>query len=116
MLTVAPVAEIVKRVPSKQLVSLYKIPAFKTAEELLAAVAGARGKLRKGGVPDTRAASRIILQVGALPVLTPPIRTQIFFLHSRLPKSCWLPWQAHASTCARVRCLTFTQRPAPPCK
>lgn len=58
-----PIIEIVKRVPSKQLVALYKIPAFKTAEELLAAVAGARGKLRKGGVPDIRAASRIILQV-----------------------------------------------------
>ena len=63
LFAVAPVAEIVKRVPSKQLISLYKIPAFKTADELLAAVAGARGKLRKGGVPDIRAAARIILQV-----------------------------------------------------
>eukprot|EP00200_Dunaliella_tertiolecta_P015815 CAMPEP_0202412058 /NCGR_PEP_ID=MMETSP1128-20130828/24089_1 /ASSEMBLY_ACC=CAM_ASM_000463 /TAXON_ID=3047 /ORGANISM="Dunaliella tertiolecta, Strain CCMP1320" /LENGTH=610 /DNA_ID=CAMNT_0049017897 /DNA_START=70 /DNA_END=1899 /DNA_ORIENTATION=+ len=72
---VAPVAEIVKRVPSKQLVALYKIPAFKTADELLAAVAGARGKLRKGGVPDIRAASRIILQDwndGRIPYYTVP--------------------------------------------
>ncbi|KAF5825865.1 P-loop containing nucleoside triphosphate hydrolase protein [Dunaliella salina] len=71
----APVAEIVKRVPSKQLVALYKIPAFKTADELLAAVAGARGKLRKGGVPDIRAASRIILQVqvpSAMPYFCTP--------------------------------------------
>lgn len=33
------------------------------ADEFLAAVAGARGKLRKGGVPDIRAAARIVLQV-----------------------------------------------------
>lgn len=44
-----------------------------TAEELLAAVAGARGKLKKGGVPDVRAAARVILQV----------------------RRCPWPWEAH---------------------
>mmetsp|Transcript_13935 Transcript_13935/g.24422 ORF Transcript_13935/g.24422 Transcript_13935/m.24422 type:complete len:625 (+) Transcript_13935:237-2111(+) len=75
---VAPVSEILKRVPAKQLMALYKIPTFKGVEELLAAVAGARGKLRKGGIPDMKAASRIVLQDwndGRIPYFTlPPSR------------------------------------------
>lgn len=59
---VSPVAEILKRVPAKTLMGLYKIPAFKDADELLQHVAGARGKLRRGGTPDMRAAARILLQ------------------------------------------------------
>jgi len=72
---VGPISEIMKRVPVKQLMTLYKIPTFKTADELLAAVAGARGKLRKGGVPDMRAAARIVLQDwndGRIPYYTTP--------------------------------------------
>ncbi len=61
--TVSPITEILKRVPAKQLMTVYKIPSFKTADELLAAVAGARGKLRRGGTPDMRAAAKIVLQV-----------------------------------------------------
>jgi nuclear GTP-binding protein len=44
-------------------------------DEFLAAVAGARGKLRKGGVPDMRAAARIVLQDwndGRIPYYTSP--------------------------------------------
>ena len=48
---------------SSSLLHLVLCCVVQTAEELLAAVAGARGKLRKGGTPDLRAAARIILQV-----------------------------------------------------
>jgi hypothetical protein len=53
-------------------------PPLQGADEFLAAVAGARGKLRKGGVPDMRAAARIVLQDwndGRIPYYTlPPSR------------------------------------------
>ncbi|KAJ9530208.1 hypothetical protein QJQ45_023474 [Haematococcus lacustris] len=75
---VLPVGEILKRVPAKQLMALYKTPAFKDVDEFLAAVAGSRGKLRKGGVPNMAAAARIVLQDwndGRIPYFTlPPSR------------------------------------------
>lgn len=49
-----PVAEIVRRCPAKQLMALYRAPAFADADEFLRHVASARGKLRKGGTADTR--------------------------------------------------------------
>ena len=48
-----PVAEIVRRCPARQLMALYRVPAYADADEFLRHVAAARGKLRKGGVTDT---------------------------------------------------------------
>ena len=44
---VAPVAGIVERVPAKQLMTTYKIAAFKGVDQFLQLVATARGKLKK---------------------------------------------------------------------
>ena len=64
-LLVSPISEILKRVPAKQLMQLYKIPAFADggADKFLQHVAHARGKLRKGGVPDMVGAAKVVLQV-----------------------------------------------------
>eukprot|EP00195_Chlamydomonas_chlamydogama_P013468 CAMPEP_0202909350 /NCGR_PEP_ID=MMETSP1392-20130828/49079_1 /ASSEMBLY_ACC=CAM_ASM_000868 /TAXON_ID=225041 /ORGANISM="Chlamydomonas chlamydogama, Strain SAG 11-48b" /LENGTH=620 /DNA_ID=CAMNT_0049599071 /DNA_START=76 /DNA_END=1938 /DNA_ORIENTATION=- len=72
---VAPIGEILARVPAKSLMQLYKVAAFKGAEEFLQLVAHARGKLRKGGTPDMRAAARLVLQDwndGRIPYFTSP--------------------------------------------
>jgi nuclear GTP-binding protein len=73
-----PVAEIVRRCPAKQLMQLYKVPAYKDADEFLQHVAAARGKLRRGGAVDAAAAARIVLQDwndGRIPYYTvPPTR------------------------------------------
>ena len=58
---VAPVAAIVARVPHKRLQHLYNVPPFDSHAALLAHIAAARGKLRKGGAPDVTAAARIVL-------------------------------------------------------
>lgn len=50
--TILPVTELVRRCPAKQLMALYKTPAFKTAEEFLVHLATTRGKLKKGGTVD----------------------------------------------------------------
>ena len=79
---VAPISEILRRVPAKQLMALYKVGAFKDADGLLAAVAAARGKLKRGGTPDVRAAARILLadwNDGHIPYYTlPPARSTEF--------------------------------------
>jgi nuclear GTP-binding protein len=79
---VAPITEILRRVPAKQLMALYKVGAFKDADGLLAAVAAARGKLKRGGTPDVRAAARILLadwNDGHIPYYTlPPARSTEF--------------------------------------
>ncbi len=93
---VAPIAEILKRVPAKTLMQvrlsschpacwvaesareaevsihvltqLYKIAGFGgSADQFLMHVAHARGKLRKGGTPDLPSAAKVVLQVGRLP-------------------------------------------------
>jgi hypothetical protein len=46
------VAVILERVPRKQLMAVYKIPAFEDVDGFLRLIAGARGKLKRGGVPD----------------------------------------------------------------
>ncbi|GIL76977.1 hypothetical protein Vretimale_8576 [Volvox reticuliferus] len=72
---VTPVAEILKRVPAKQLIILYKIPTFSSPDEFLHHIAHARGKLRRGGTPDAAAAARIVLQDwndGRIPYYTTP--------------------------------------------
>ena len=48
-----PVAEIVRRCPARQLMALYRVPAFADGDEFLRHVAAARGKLRKGGTTDS---------------------------------------------------------------
>ncbi|EFJ45692.1 hypothetical protein VOLCADRAFT_42065, partial [Volvox carteri f. nagariensis] len=70
-----PVAEILKRVPAKQLMMLYKIQAFSSPDEFLHHIALARGKLRRGGTPDSAAAARVVLQDwndGRIPYYTTP--------------------------------------------
>lgn len=44
---VLPVTEIVAKCPQKQLMSVYKIPAFQDVDQFLQMVAAARGKLAK---------------------------------------------------------------------
>jgi nuclear GTP-binding protein len=76
---ILPVAEIVKRCPAKQLMTLYKVPAYKDVDGFLTHVATARGKLRRGGVVDTSAAARIVLQDwndGRIPYFTRPTKRQ----------------------------------------
>jgi len=48
----APCAVILQRVPKKQLMAVYKIAAFADVDEFLRLIAAARGKLKRGGVPD----------------------------------------------------------------
>ena len=56
----APAAEVVARCGPKQLMALYRLPAFESTEQLLAALAAARGKLRKGGTPDLEVCMRAL--------------------------------------------------------
>uniref|UniRef100_A0A383VGF9 CP-type G domain-containing protein n=1 Tax=Tetradesmus obliquus TaxID=3088 RepID=A0A383VGF9_TETOB len=70
-----PVGEILKRVPSKQLMAVYKIGAFAGVDQFLQLIAAARGKLKKGGIVDVEAAARIVLQdwnEGRIPYYTLP--------------------------------------------
>lgn len=72
---VLPVTEIVRRCPKKQLMVIYKVPTFKDAEDFLAHVATARGKLRPGGTVDIAAAAKIVLHDwndGRIPYYTRP--------------------------------------------
>ena len=72
---VLPVAEIVRRCPAKQLMEIYKVPAFKGAEDFLQHIGQARGKLKKGGTVDVQAAAKMVLQDwndGRIPYYTLP--------------------------------------------
>ena len=57
----AAVAEILKQCPAKQLMVLYKVPAFKDAAEFLQHVAFRRGRLLPGGIGDSHSAARVVL-------------------------------------------------------
>ena len=46
-----PAAEVVARCDQKQLMSLYRVGAYSSAEDLLRQIAVARGKLKPGGIP-----------------------------------------------------------------
>ncbi len=59
---VLPVGEILRRVGAKQLMTLYKLPAFTSADELLQLFGKAHGQLRKGGTVNTTTAARMLLQ------------------------------------------------------
>ncbi|CAG9461190.1 unnamed protein product [Pedinophyceae sp. YPF-701] len=75
---VGPCGIILQRVPAKQLMQMYRIPAFKNVDQFLAHVAKARGRLRSGGTPDIPGAARMVLQdwnAGKIPFFTmPPAR------------------------------------------
>ena len=69
------VEEIVKRCPAKQLMLLYRVPAFKDAEDFLQNVAFQRGRLLPGGIGDPASAARIVLHDwhnGKIPYYTSP--------------------------------------------
>jgi len=69
------VYEIVGRVPKAQLMKALKIPAFSSPDHFLEIIAQMRGKLLKGGISDTKAAAKLILQdwnVGKIPFFTSP--------------------------------------------
>lgn len=72
---VLPVSEIVKRCPAKQLMGVYKVPAFESTDQFLHHIALARGKLKKGGTVDFQAAAKVVLQDwndGRIPFYTMP--------------------------------------------
>ncbi|KAL3143308.1 hypothetical protein ABBQ38_002148 [Trebouxia sp. C0009 RCD-2024] len=72
---VLPVSEIVKRCPAKQLMGIYKVPAFDSTDQFLHHIALARGKLKKGGTVDVQAAAKVVLQDwndGRIPFYTMP--------------------------------------------
>lgn len=75
---ITPVEEILKLCPKERLMSIYNLSAYKTVYDFLQKVAGARGKLKKGGILDTEAAARIVLHdwnEGKIPYFTlPPAR------------------------------------------
>ncbi|KAL6774168.1 hypothetical protein ACKKBG_A24010 [Auxenochlorella protothecoides x Auxenochlorella symbiontica] len=92
---ILPVMELVRRCPAKQLMVLYKAPAFKTAEEFLVHLATSRGKLKKGGTVDMEAAARILLQDwndGRIPYHTlPPKRASTTVTGSAAIVTEWGP-------------------------
>ena len=70
-----PVSEIFKRCPTKQLMAIYKVPAFESTDQFLQHIALARGKLKKGGTVDIQAAAKVVLQDwndGRIPFYTMP--------------------------------------------
>jgi nuclear GTP-binding protein len=72
---VLPVEEILKRAKGATLQALYSIPRYTDAQDFLRHVARARGKLKRGGVPDSLAAAKCVLQDwngGRIPFFTLP--------------------------------------------
>eukprot|EP01068_Selenidium_serpulae_P012716 Selendium_serpulae@DN5868_c0_g2_i1.p1 len=57
----AVVAVLVQRCPQEALMKFFKVGLFEDEEEFLANVARTRGRLSKGGKPDTVAAARLVL-------------------------------------------------------
>lgn len=58
----APATAILKRVSRKQITELYNMQDFSTPEEFFAMKAARMGKYRRGGVPDSTAAARSIIE------------------------------------------------------
>lgn len=56
-----PATAILKRVSKPQIMEMYNIPEFSTPDEFFALKATRMGKFRKGGIPDTVASARSIL-------------------------------------------------------
>ncbi|KAK1129225.1 hypothetical protein K0M31_020353 [Melipona bicolor] len=57
-----PATAVLKRVSKPQIMEMYDIPEFSTPDEFFALKATRMGKFRKGGIPDTIAAARSILE------------------------------------------------------
>ncbi|CAG9329866.1 GNL3L [Blepharisma stoltei] len=58
---ITPVQAILQKVAPDQLMNYYKIPQFQEGIEFLAHIARARGKMKKGGIPDLDASAKIVL-------------------------------------------------------
>ena len=58
---VAPVESILLRCERRYLQLLYGVPSFASVQEFLGHMARAAGRLKKGGIPDIRAAARTVL-------------------------------------------------------
>ncbi len=77
---VTPVEALVMRINRRAVLKEYRIPNFNTVNEFLASVARKMGKLIKGGIPDTKAAAKIVLRDwnnGKIPYFTPVKGTQV---------------------------------------
>ncbi|KAG0229837.1 Guanine nucleotide-binding protein-like 3 [Actinomortierella wolfii] len=74
---VSPVELIVQRCKKEQLMIMYAVPEFDGVNDFLVHLARQRGKLKKGGIPDTFAAARSVLNdwnSGKIPFYTiPPV-------------------------------------------
>ncbi|KZC08771.1 PREDICTED: guanine nucleotide-binding protein-like 3 homolog [Dufourea novaeangliae] len=57
-----PATAVLKRVSKPQIIELYDIPEFSTPDEFFALKATRMGKFKKGGIPDTMAAARSVLE------------------------------------------------------
>lgn len=57
-----PATTILKRISRQQIMDLYNMQEFSTPDEFFAMKAARMGKFRKGGVPDTLAVARGILE------------------------------------------------------
>ena len=72
---IAPVHEITRRCPREQLMLMYKTGRFTDVDDFLRQVARVQGKLKKGGIPDMKAAARVVLtdwNNGRIPYYTSP--------------------------------------------
>lgn len=71
---------VLRRCPRERLMELYQIPVYRSSEEFLAHVSHKIGRLKKGGIPDYRAAAISVLrdwQTGKIKFFTlPPERTE----------------------------------------
>lgn len=71
---------VLKRCPRERLMELYQIPLYKSSEEFLALISHKIGRLKKGGIPDYKAAAVSVLrdwQSGKIKFYTmPPEKTQ----------------------------------------
>jgi len=87
----AAVDGILKRCAPEKLMSIFSIPHFSSTPEFLLHVAGRRGKLGRGGVPDRVAAARSVLgdwNSGKIPFFVlPPVEEANDLLMSDAPSS-----------------------------
>lgn len=64
-----------KRVDHEQMISIYKIPSWISAQDFLEQMARKNGKLLKGGEPDVKTAAKMLIydwQRGKIPYYTEP--------------------------------------------
>ncbi|KAF9428025.1 Guanine nucleotide-binding protein-like 3 [Podila epigama] len=76
---ISPVELIVNRCEKAQLMEMYGVPLFEDVNDFLVHLARLRGKLKRGGIPDTFSAARSILNDwnnGKIPFYTIPPATQ----------------------------------------